>query len=112
MADKKNLQCSRTGSYYIYFDKSVIEKAFNWQPMQPVEIKYDAQNKRIVITEAEVKPWIPEQWKSSWMQGAYYRSDPQVFEAAINKLRQGNRVIAAAAEMLLEKARGDVECLL
>lgn len=56
MADKKNLQCSRTGSYYIYFDKSVIEKAFNWQPMQLVEIKYDAQNKRIVITEAEVKP--------------------------------------------------------
>ena len=41
-----------------------------------------------------------------------YRSDPQVFEDVINKLRQGNRVIAAAAEMLLEKARGDVECLL
>ncbi len=40
----------------IYFDKSVIEKAFNWQLMQLVEIKYDAQNKRIVITEAEVKP--------------------------------------------------------
>ncbi len=40
-----------------------------------------------------------------------YRSDPQVFEDVINKLRQG-RVIAAAAEMLLEKARGDVECLL
>ncbi len=41
-----------------------------------------------------------------------YRSDPQVFEAVINKLRQGNRVIAVAAEILLENARGDVECLL
>ena len=40
-----------------------------------------------------------------------YRSDPQVFEAAINKLKQGNRVIAAAAEMLLEKARGEGDCL-
>jgi len=41
-----------------------------------------------------------------------YRNDPQVFEAAINKLRKGNKVIAAAAEMLLEKARGEEECLL
>ena len=64
MADKKNLQCSRTG----------------------MEVIVDARR--------------------------IYRSDPQVFEAVINKLRQGNRVIAAAAEMLLEKARGDVECLL
>jgi hypothetical protein len=38
-----------------------------------------------------------------------YRSDPQVFESVINKLRQGNRVIAAAAEMLLEKAKGESE---
>ncbi len=38
-----------------------------------------------------------------------YRSDPQVFESVINKLKQGNRVIAAAAEMLLEKAKGDSE---
>jgi hypothetical protein len=30
------------------------------------------------------------------------------FESAINKLRQGNRVIAAAAEMLLEKAKSEV----
>jgi hypothetical protein len=36
-----------------------------------------------------------------------YRSDPQVFESVINKLRQGNRVIAAAAEMLLEKAKSE-----
>jgi len=36
-----------------------------------------------------------------------YRNDPQVFESAINKLRQGNRVIAAAAEMLLEKAKSE-----
>ncbi len=40
-----------------------------------------------------------------------YRSDPQTFESVINKLRRGNRVIAAAAEMLLEKARGEEECL-
>ena len=40
-----------------------------------------------------------------------YRSDPQVFEAVVNKLKQGNRVIAVAAEMLLEKARGEEECL-
>lgn len=52
MNDKKNLQCSPTGSYYLYFDKSVIEKAFHWQHMQQVEIEYDAQNKRIIITEA------------------------------------------------------------
>ncbi len=38
-----------------------------------------------------------------------YRSDPQVFESVINKLKQGNRVIAAAAEMLLEKAKGEGE---
>ncbi len=52
MNDKKNLQCSPTGSYYLYFDKSVIEKAFCWQHMQQVEVEYDAQNKRIIITEA------------------------------------------------------------
>lgn len=38
-----------------------------------------------------------------------YRSDPQTFESVINKLRQGNRVIAAAAEMLLEKAKVEGE---
>ncbi len=38
-----------------------------------------------------------------------YRSDPQTFESVINKLKQGNRVIAAAAEMLLEKANGEGE---
>ncbi len=38
-----------------------------------------------------------------------YRSDPQVFESVINKLKQGNRIIAAAAEMLLEKAKGESE---
>lgn len=57
MKDKKNLQCSPQGSYYLYFDKSVIEKAFHWQPMQQVEIEYDAQNRRIVIVQAsEEKP--------------------------------------------------------
>ncbi|WAM22522.1 MAG: hypothetical protein OI715_00090 (plasmid) [Candidatus Methanoperedens sp.] len=56
MNDKKNLQCSPQGSYYLYFDKSVIEKAFHWQPMQQIEIEYDAPNKRIIITEAGCKP--------------------------------------------------------
>jgi len=39
MNDKKNLQCSPTGSYYMYFNKSVIEKAFHWQHMQQMEIE-------------------------------------------------------------------------
>lgn len=42
MNDKKNLQCSRQGSYYLYFDKSVVEKAYHWQPMKQLEIEYDA----------------------------------------------------------------------
>ncbi|WAM22521.1 MAG: hypothetical protein OI715_00085 (plasmid) [Candidatus Methanoperedens sp.] len=36
-----------------------------------------------------------------------YRSDPQTFESVINKLKKGNKVIAAAADMLLEKAKGE-----
>ncbi len=56
MNDKKNLQCSPQGSYYLYFDKSVVEKAYHWQPMQQIEIEYDAPNKRIIITEAGGKP--------------------------------------------------------
>jgi len=55
MKDKKNLQCSPQGSYYLYFDKSVIEKAFHWQHMLPIEIEYDAVNKRIIVCQAEVK---------------------------------------------------------
>ncbi len=56
MNDKKNLQCSPQGSYYLYLDKSVVEKAYHWLPMQQIEIEYDAPNKRIIITEAGGKP--------------------------------------------------------
>jgi hypothetical protein len=53
MNDKKNLQCSPTGSYYIYFSKSVIEKAYHWHHMQKMEIQYDAPKKRIIISAVE-----------------------------------------------------------
>jgi hypothetical protein len=39
MKDKKNLQCSPNGSYYLYFDKSVIEKAFHSQHMLPKHLR-------------------------------------------------------------------------
>ncbi len=64
MADKKNLQCSRTCSYYIYFDKSVIEKAFNWQHSKETKARY---YKKVSYEEAQESyakhhPAFVEEW--------------------------------------------------
>jgi hypothetical protein len=41
----------RGSSYYLIFDKRVLEQTFGWKKGTQLDIEYDAQNKRIVITE-------------------------------------------------------------
>lgn len=56
--DRRKLQRTSSGFPFIYFDKLVIETSFGWEKGQPLEIEYDASNKRVVVTEpngAEVK---------------------------------------------------------
>jgi hypothetical protein len=36
---------------YVYFDKLLIEIGFRWKKGQPLDLDYDVENKRIVITQ-------------------------------------------------------------
>lgn len=52
MSERKNLQKTKIGVPYVYLEKKVIE-AYGWLKGQLIDINYDVQHKRIIITEAE-----------------------------------------------------------
>ena len=49
---KTKLQKTSDRQYpYIYFDKLLIEIGFRWKKGEPLDIDYDLENKRIVVTQ-------------------------------------------------------------
>ena len=49
---KTKLQKTSDRQYpYVYFDKLLIEIGFKWKKGEPLDIDYDLENKRIVVTQ-------------------------------------------------------------
>jgi len=49
---KTKLQNTSDKQYpYVYFDKLLIEIAFRWKKGELLEIDYDLENKRIIVTQ-------------------------------------------------------------
>lgn len=49
---KTKLQKTSDRQYpYVYFDKLLIEIGFRWKKGEPLNIDYDLENKRIVVTQ-------------------------------------------------------------
>jgi hypothetical protein len=43
---------ARGSSYYLIFDKSILQEIFGWRKGEKLAIEYDANLKRIIISEA------------------------------------------------------------
>ena len=73
---KTKLQKTSDKQYpYVYFDKLLIEIGFRWKKGEPLDIDYDLENKRIVVTQTNKRKGIMIATKSELEK---LRNDPLV----------------------------------